>query len=121
MKWATLAGNQGHVIAQYNVGIMYASGRGVSRNDAEAAKWYRLSAEQGYVLAQSSLGHQYFTGTGVPRDLVQALMWLELATDRGDARAIENRDRIARSMTPAQIAEAQKLASEWKSRPRPAK
>jgi uncharacterized protein len=120
VKWATLAGNQGHVVAQYNLGIMHANGRGVPRSDAEAARWYRLAAEQGYVLAQSSLGHQYSTGTGVPRDLIQALMWLELAAGRGDARAIEDRDRVAQSMTSAQIVESRRLVAEWKSKPQPA-
>jgi hypothetical protein len=31
--------------------------------------------------------------------------------------AVKNRDRIAAKMTPAQIAEAQKLAREWKPKP----
>ena len=34
--------------AQFNLGVMYAEGRGVPQDDAEAARWYRLAAEQGY-------------------------------------------------------------------------
>jgi TPR repeat protein len=50
----------------------------------------------------------------MPRDDVQALMWLNLAADRGDAKAVETRNLVARQMTPAQVAEAQKLSREWK-------
>jgi hypothetical protein len=46
-------------------------------------------------------------------------MWYNVAAahSTGDAQkdvAAENRDEIAGRMTPAQIAEAQKLAREWK-------
>ena len=34
---------QGIAFAQYNLGVMYANGRGVPQNDAEAVKWYRLA------------------------------------------------------------------------------
>ena len=43
----TLA-EQGQAGAQYNLGVIYASGAGVPQDDAEAARWYRLAAEQGY-------------------------------------------------------------------------
>ena len=38
---------QGDVQAQYNLGIMYETGRGGPQDDAEAVRWYRLAAEQG--------------------------------------------------------------------------
>jgi hypothetical protein len=41
-------------------------------------------------------------------------MWYSLAATNGDKPAAELRDTIANQMTPAQIAEAQKLAREWK-------
>jgi hypothetical protein len=44
-------------------------------------------------------------------------MWLSLAVARSDQDAISNRNRVAQKMTPAQIAEAQRLAVEWKSKP----
>ena len=34
--------------AQFYLGLMYASGEGVPKDDAEAARWFRLAAEQGY-------------------------------------------------------------------------
>ena len=76
--------------------------------------WYRKAAEQGHAKAQLNLGIMYFTGRGVPQDYVQAHMWFNLSAAQGDADATKNRDIVAAKMTPAQIAEAQKLAREWK-------
>ena len=50
----------------------------------------------------------------MPKDIVRAHMWLNLSAAQGDASATKNRDSIAAMMTPAQIAEAQKLAGERK-------
>jgi len=41
-------------------------------------------------------------------------MWFNLAAAQGYAAAHDNRDRLAAMMAPAQIAEAQRLAREWK-------
>jgi uncharacterized protein len=50
----------------------------------------------------------------VPQDYVQAHMWLNLASAQGNAAAMNARNEIAPIMTPAQIAEAQRLAREFK-------
>jgi hypothetical protein len=59
--------------------------------------------------------------THVPQDYVQAHMWFNLAASRAPAserdEAIKMRNIAASRMTPAQIAEAQKLAREWKPKP----
>ena len=88
-----------------------------AENRIEAAKWFRRAADQGHSLAQAYLGLSCATGLGVPQDNIHAYMWLSLAAARGDQDAISNRNRVARQMTPEQIAEAQKLASEWKPKP----
>jgi TPR repeat protein len=56
----------------------------------------------------------YAQGQGVPQDYVPAHMWFDLAAAQGEKDATELRDSLAKKMTPAQIAEAQKLAREWK-------
>ena len=71
-------------------------------------------AERGDAFAQFILGSMCESGEGVPQDYVQAHMWFNLAAAAGDAAAPHNRDLVAAMMTPAQIAEAQRLASEWK-------
>jgi len=107
--------------AQFNLGLMYDKRQGVPQNYAEAVKWYRKAAEQGFAEAQTNLGIMYFTGQGVPKDYVLAHMWFNLATSRYPAsekakreRSEKTRDIAASKMTPAQTAEAQRLALEWK-------
>ena len=57
----------------------------------------------------------YDKGFGVQKDHVRAHMWLNLAAAQGDKLSAKYRDAIARNrMTQAQVAEAQRLALEWK-------
>ncbi len=112
-EWRPLA-EQGDVMAQYNLGLMHHKGQGVSRDYHEAVKWYRLAADQGFALAQTNLGRMYVKGHGVPKDYVQAYMWYTLAADQGtDDLAAKFQNGLKKSMTPAQLAGAQRLAREW--------
>jgi len=113
-KWFRKAADQGEAAAQEMIGFMYHKGQGVSQNDTEAAKWYRLAADQGFSEAQYNLGVAYSNGRGIPQDYVAAHMWFNLAAAQGDQDAAKARDQVASRMTAAQIAEAQKLAREWK-------
>ena len=56
----------------------------------------------------------YAKGRAVPQDYVLAHMWWNLAAAQGDKDAAKNRDIIGKRMTRTQIAEAQRLAREWK-------
>ena len=71
-------------------------------------------AEQGDAKAQHSLGVLYDKGQGILQDFVQAHMWYNLAAANGEKREALLRDNLAKQMTSVQIAEAQKLAREWK-------
>ena len=86
--------------------------------DARLVKWFRLSAEQGNAKAQFLIGGWYHAGQWVKQDFVQAYVWYDLAALRSEGedqkRAIKNRGKVAKDMTPEQIAEAQKLSREWK-------
>jgi TPR repeat protein len=84
------------------------------RDYATALRLIRPLAEQGDANAQYNLGVFYDNGLGVPQDKVRAYMWFSLSAAQGREGAAAFRDLIARLMTPAQIAEAQKLAREWK-------
>jgi uncharacterized protein len=117
--WRPLA-DQGDATAQYNLGVMYGKGQGVPQDDAEAVKWYRKAADQGLAAAQYTLGVMYGKGQGVPQAYVQAYKWFTLAAARFPAAETESRnaasaarDLAASKMTPAQIAEALRLAREW--------
>ena len=105
---------QGNADAQSNLGVMYYTGQGVPQDHVQAVKWFRLAADQGLASAQFFLGLMYAKGEGVPQNYVQAHMWLNLAGAGGDTLAPKNRDIASKKMTPAQIAEAQRLAAAWK-------
>ena len=118
-SFRTLA-EQGVADAQAFLGFMYAQGRGVPQNDAEAVRWHHQAAEQGHALAQAKLGALYAIGRGVPQDYVQAHKWFNLAASRLSSSeqefrdtAVQARNEVASKMTPAQIAEAQRLMREW--------
>ena len=66
-EWRPLA-EQGHVEAQFNLGLMYSEGLDVPQDYAEAAKWFRAAAEKGNVFAPVLLGRMYWAGLGGPRD-----------------------------------------------------
>ncbi len=40
------AAEQGDVVAQYNVGVRLANGRGVPKDEAQAVRWYQMAADQ---------------------------------------------------------------------------
>ena len=107
-----LAAAQGYVSAQTNLGGMYANSQGVTQDSKEAIKWYRLAAEQGNADAQYNLGWMYYIGLGIIQDNVYAYMWYNIAASGGDANAVNERDVIAKKMTPSQLEKAQDLASE---------
>ena len=112
-----LAADQGYAAAQSNLGAMYDRGEGVPQNYREALKWYRKAADQGNATAQYNIGSMYASGHGVLQDYVTAHMWFNLSAAQDDDDAAKNRDVVAQRMTPAQIAEAQKLTREWKPKP----
>ena len=82
---------KGDARAQLSLGGMYYNGQGV----------------------QADLGVLYWNGQGVLQDVVLAYMWLSLAAAH-DPDAVEERDLAASQMTSNEIAEAQRLAREWK-------
>ena len=85
-EWRPLA-EQGYAKAQFNLGLMYDNGQGVSQDYAKALQWYRKAAEQGNVEAQYNLGFMYDNGQGVPQDYAKALRWWRKAAEQGNAKA----------------------------------
>src|ERR1035438_8646688 len=132
-KWYRKAAEQGVASAQFNLGLCYFRGHGVAQDDGEGLKWYRKAAEEGIVVAQYNLGLRYGFGMGVPRDYVEACKWFDLAAAQSATDAMHNskkisetkpsttyllivkncRNEIFQSMTPAQLAEGQRLSREF--------
>lgn len=110
--WGPLT-DRGDPAAQYAIGLMHRLGQGVERDYAEAVRWYSRAADQGFLPAQINLGTMYANGQGVEEDYPQAYKWFELAARQGDATAQRNRDVLARTMTPAQLALGRSLVEDW--------
>jgi TPR repeat protein len=138
LKWLRRAAEQGDALGQTSLGINYEMGEGVPRDYAEGVKWLRKGAEQGNVMSQFWLSFMYENGSGgVPQDYVLAYMWFILGAAHAEASVAEmahrysldlpkapmpvldftkERGELTAKMTPEQIAEAQRLAREWKPR-----
>jgi TPR repeat protein len=80
--WRKLA-RSGDSDAQYNLGAMYVSGRGVDPSDDDAAHWFLQAAENGNPAAQFEVGNLYEFGRGVPIALPLALSWIEKSAQQG--------------------------------------
>ena len=107
--------NKGNADAQAKVGLLYDLGTpSVPKDKVQAASWYHKSAEQGEPYAQFFLGRMYRDGIGVPKDLLISYMWLNLAAAQGNENVTNTREALEKVMTPAQIAEGQKMSREWK-------
>jgi TPR repeat protein len=78
---------QGLASAQFNLGMLYANGRGVPQDYTMARNWWEKSAAQGHAKAQAQLGVLYANGWGVPQDYAQARQWYENAAAQGNAWA----------------------------------
>jgi TPR repeat protein len=88
----------------------------IKGDHATALRLWRPLAEQGFAGAKFFLGMMYVVGQDVPQDYVTAHMWFDLAA-AGGYKDTAPRKAVEYLMTPAQIAEAQKLAREWKPAP----
>ena len=137
-KWYRIAADQSSSYAENVLGVAYEHGFNVAQDDAEAFRWYRRAANRIYDRPGNTWIHSpqyniaalYASGRGTAQDYVRALMWFKLAIAFGDIKppaplgiklvdtskytALEQRDRLVALMTSAQIAEAEKLANEWR-------
>jgi len=69
------------------MGVRYAAGNGVTRDDREAADWYRKAAERGHAAAQFNLAVRYGQGRGIDASDGLAAWWYRQAADQGHAPA----------------------------------
>lgn len=99
----------GETEAQFNLGVLYDEGLGVSADKIEAARWYRRAAIGGLAAGQYNLAVLLANGEGVPRDLLRAYFLFDLAADE-DPEAAAQRDALAVQMVPGEVAQANGFA-----------
>ncbi|HTB98704.1 MAG TPA: tetratricopeptide repeat protein [Terracidiphilus sp.] len=74
---------RGSVKQEIELGADYFVGRGVQRNEQQAAYWYEKAANSGDPRAQKQIGYFYQVGIGVTRDPVRAVQWYQRAAAGG--------------------------------------
>lgn len=90
LKMFEALATEGHSEAEFFVGFMFDTGRGVKKNPTEAAKWYGMAADRGHAVALNNLAHLYLNGRGVSRDVDRAVALYQKAARGGDPVAQTN-------------------------------
>lgn len=113
LRPAAIAGN---AEAEELIGVMYASGLGVERDDIRAFEWYLRAAMKGHAGAQSGVGWYYEVGRGMPApDLVRAYTWYVLSAIGGDPDAAISQEEVVKKMTREQIEKAHVLIEDYRT------
>ena len=73
----------------------------------------RRAADQDDADGQNNLGAMYLNGNGVRQSYVRAHVWFRLAAAQDHRTANENRDFVAKQMTPDDLSMAQRMARKW--------
>jgi len=110
------AARSGNAEAEELIGVMYAMGLGVPRDDMRAFDWYLRASLKGHPGAQSGIGWYYEVGRGLPApDLVRAYTWYVLSAIGGDPDAAISQEEVVKKMTPEQIQKAHILIDDYKA------
>ncbi|MDA1277778.1 MAG: tetratricopeptide repeat protein [Verrucomicrobia bacterium] len=115
-KWYRIAAEHGKVSAQSNLGVLYGRGLGVAQDFVEAVKWFRKAAERGHRSAQFNLARSYIEGKALEPDKVEAYKWYSLSAAQGDPDAERERLELSIEMSPAEMGEAIRRATEFTAR-----
>lgn len=121
-EWLRRAMDNGSTTAGRHLAERHLAGsEGLARNDAEALRILLRFAETGSMDTQIRLATLYEQGRGTPRSFIDAYQWLLIASASSNTSYGElakfRADQLELKMTPAQIAEGQQLASEFKPKP----
>lgn len=108
------AAKKNNVEAQYHLGELYNLGHGVPQDFTEAIKWFGQAAERKHPKACFQLAQKYALGEGTPRDYTKAHMYWSIASAFNVKSAAQNRDLLAKKMSPSELEKAQKMAKQWR-------
>ncbi|HEV3074587.1 MAG TPA: hypothetical protein VHB47_09240 [Thermoanaerobaculia bacterium] len=134
VSWYLMALGRGDGWAEYELGRMIEAGRGVAKDEGKAAQLYRTAADLNQPLAQLALARLQVQGSSIVRNPTCAYLWYSLVVKYGDKvrkllpppkpgaaepnpillpleQAAEERDALARTLTPSELAEGKRLAA----------
>lgn len=83
VQWVKYSAEQGMPWAEYMLGTLYETGRGVPQDFSDAAKWYARAASEAEAPAAYRLGLLHYQGMGVLKDDRKALELFLLAAEQG--------------------------------------
>lgn len=110
-----LYARSGNADAEELIGVMYAMGLGVERDDERAFDWYLRASMKGHPGAQSGLGWYYEIGRGLPApDMVRAYLWYALSAIGGDPDALVSLEQITPRLTAGERARAEVLVDDYR-------
>jgi hypothetical protein len=128
LKWLRKAAAQGLPDAQFCIGQMYEYGEGFPESNSLAARWFRKAADHfawvgdrpvgGVQVAKTELAYMHRDGR-LPKYDLQAYIWFAIVDSSLDPPIDDDVKRVARHMTKAQIAQAQRMAEDWIERHTP--
>jgi len=114
LKYLKPAADAGDADAMYVLGQMYASGRGVKKDEKLATDYFLKSAELGNAAAQQSLGSALMLGEGIDQDMVEALKWFIISARAGNKDAIAYTKRVGGLLSRDMQRESRMKAMKWK-------
>ena len=116
-EWYQKAADQGHTLAQFNLGVMYRRGQGFGRDRDRSRFWITRAAEAGDPGAQYMLGMTQNrtsldeAATLAKESRIEAYKWLQLAAAQGYGEALAGCDLVAMGMTVEGVKEGMRRAS----------
>jgi len=121
-QWYLKAADQGHCLAQFNLGQMFSQGHGVTRDDATAATWFGRAADGGDAGAQFNLGNSCHrasmtaSGNDAAESRIEAYKWYRLAAEQGYGVSQTSCDSITMRMTREEVTEGNQRATTFAAR-----
>ena len=106
--YAQRAAAQGNARAQFDLGLMYAKGEGVKRDERAAFKWFHKAARNNHTEAKFYMGLSFAQGRGVKKQAQLARYWFKLAAKSGHREAVAHLASIEKRLRP-QFARGQRI------------
>lgn len=86
--YAQNAAKQWNATAQFDLGLMYARGKGVAQDTRQAFNWLHKAARNDHVEAKFYMGINFAQGIGVRQQPELARYWFKLAAKAGHPKAV---------------------------------